>query len=84
MEKVLNAIRRFYEQTDYDFMDPITINDLVDVTYLSENEVLEIVKELENKGYIAVLRWKDKNGDEFYLKDLGKQKILNFKMDKNK
>jgi len=84
LEKVLNAIHRFYEQTNYDFMNPITINYLVEFTYLSENEVLEIVKELEIKDYIAVLRWKDKEGDEFYLKDLGKQKILNFKMGKNK
>jgi len=85
LEKVLNAIRRFYEQTNYDFMNPITINYLVESTQLSENEISKIVKELETKEYIAVLRWKDKEGDEFYLKDLGKQKILlNFKMNKNK
>jgi len=76
MESVLNEIRRFYELSGYDFMNPITINDLVESTQLSENEILEIVKELEIKGYIAVLRWKDKNGSEFYLHDLGKQKIL--------
>jgi len=76
MESVLNEIRRFYELSGYDFMNPITINDLVDATQLSENEILEIVKELEIKGYIAVLRWKDKNGSEFYMNDLGKQKIL--------
>jgi len=79
LEKVLNIIRTFYEQTDYDFMNPITINNLVESTQLSENEISKIVKELEIKDYIAVLRWKDKEGDEFYLKDLGKQKILNLR-----
>ena len=76
MERVLNEIMKFYELNEYDFMNPITINDLVEFTNLSENKILKIVKELEIKGYIALLCWKDKNGCEFYLKDLGKQKIL--------
>lgn len=73
MEKVLNAIREFYKEDGYDFVKPIYINSLVEMT---KDETLEIVKVLKDKGYIAEIRWKDENKCEFYLNDLGKQKIL--------
>lgn len=77
VEKVLNEIRRFYKLNGYDFVNPININDLVEYTKLSENEVSKVVKALEVKGYLLEFCWKDKNGCEFFLNDLGKQKLLN-------
>ena len=76
MEKVLNEIRKFYKLNGYDFINPVTISDLVELTKLSENEVLNIVKELDVKGYLVEFCWKDKDGCEFYLNDLGKEKLL--------
>lgn len=76
MEKVLNEIRKFYKLNGYDFVKSININDLVEYTELSENKISKIVKALEVKGYLIEYCWKDKNGCEFYLNDLGKQKIL--------
>ncbi|WP_298838756.1 hypothetical protein [Clostridium sp.] len=73
MDKVLNAIREFYKEAAYDFVKPICINSLVEMT---KDETLEIVKELKDKGYIAEINWKDGKKCEFYLNDLGKQKIL--------
>jgi len=76
MEKVLNEIRKFYKLNGYDFVKSININDLVEYTELSETQISKIVKELEVKGYLLEYCWKDKNGCEFYLNDLGKQKLL--------
>ena len=74
MEKVLNAIREFYKENGYDYVKPIYINSLVEMT---KDEILEILKVLKDKGYIAEISWKDGKKCEFYLNDLGKQKILN-------
>ncbi|MBW9153201.1 hypothetical protein [Clostridium estertheticum] len=74
MEKVLNAIREFYKENGYDYVKPIYINSLVEIT---KDEILEIVEVLKDKGYIVEISWKDGNKCEFYLNDLGKQKILN-------
>jgi len=41
-----------------DFINLITINNLVRSTYLSKYEILKNIKDLEIKGYIAVLAGK--------------------------
>ena len=73
MEKVLNAIREFYKENGYDYIKPIYINSLVEMT---KEETIEIVKELKDKEYIAEISWRDENKCKFYLNDFGKQKIL--------
>lgn len=76
MEKVLNEIRKFYKQNGYDFVKSVNINDLIEGTELSESQISKVVKELQVKKYILEYCWIDKNGCEFYLNDLGKQKLL--------
>mgnify|MGYP001597633593 CR=1 FL=1 len=76
MEKVINEIRKFYKQNGYDFVKSVNINDLIEGTELSESQISKVVKELQLKKYILEYCWIDKNGCEFYLNDLGKEKLL--------
>ena len=76
MEKVINEIRKFYKLNGYDFVKPVNINDLILYTELFENQISKVVKELQLKKYLLEYCWVDKNGCEFYLNDLGKQKLL--------
>jgi hypothetical protein len=76
VEKVSNEIRRFYKLNGYDFVKPVRVKDLVLYTKLYENQILKIVKELAIKGYLVEICLIDKNGCEFSLTDLGKEKLL--------
>jgi len=44
LEELIKKIRKFYKLNGYDFINPITVSDVVECTKLSEDEIEKVVK----------------------------------------